>query len=1082
MRQCYLSERHFLHLRVNLIKVCLIIIASILLFPIFSSFNAEATHNPHLFVSAENPIYDNHFAGSMVIEVVVSDPDYNDVGEAEGEPDVTLNGNDLRMVQATDGKWYAYFANINAAKRADQIVLDAGAVGKSLDFGVFCSSSTASSVLGVGFSDTEGVAVPRSGALLSFTNGDAPFTACTMSPTGGILNNVVRNPKSVNTNPSVPTGQIGIDDNAWPLVQLFSFDNVEIKYNRPGGIEKVQLEYDKIPNISLTPDRSGYPNNAEVFITIKDFQLNQDPTDEDSWTFNINSTEATFYQAFTESGSDSGNNSPGLINLVPHLSSLDFEDNGKLTLNLGNVAELHTNKHQPDSFVSDTTKTYSQIITLVESEPNSGIFENFDSSNESTIGILGNAPRGESAIIQYDDKSTSILAGPSTASISMTPKGSQFNAGQQVPVTVVDNDQNVNSGSRDILNVFRSTAIIPSLQLGDPVTLEKTSSLKFTNSTAPLTGGFVVDFSIPDKNSDRLIINTSPLGTKTFEVISLNMGITAGKLQSLFIDDTLQNNFGTNWLNFDLKSFEQQLGISSFSDTSMSLHFGGLPGTTIVQILDPGDISSGRGLVQLDDADISAINSIPSSSSVFLVINFDSSDNTAPTGMLSNEKDSQPIVIDFFSFGQKNSQEINNAIYRFELEETSNNSGIFVGTIEYTVTNQVNIFDSNLITSLRTIDDRIKFLVNDRLIDEEGINIAYSDVAGVGVTISTSTKTDIKTHSGTVSFTSNTYRFGQPVFFVLNDPDLNQKHDTIESYQVVNDPNSPNVDTVGTSNGELLVEILIKDFRYKRCTINGVEHGGLASTGFILVETGSNSDIFEGSFKMPTQICDKTGTKLISTAGGSLDAKYHDFRDSSGEQNIFSAISFGSSLTGENLASLNSKKFIIPEYKKTTEVILSGKVNNYKQGTTIDITLIGPDSSPEKFSVFATQKGEYKVVFTLYHNSLPGNYKVSVNYHDSHIGDELFQVSKYLVPEWIKNNARWWSSDQISDSEFISGIEHLVDENIIVIPDSVKSQSTEQNIPFWIKNTAEWWSQDIVSDDEFVAALEFLVKNGIIRL
>src|SRR3990172_9307936 len=250
MRHCYLSERHFLHLRVNLIKVCLIIIASMLLFPIFSSFNAEATHNPHLFVSAENPIYDNHFAGSMVIEVVVSDPNYNDIGEAEGEPDVTLNGNDLRMVQATDGKWYAYFANINAAKRADQIVLDAGlgAVGKSLDFGVFCSSSTASSVLGVGFSDTEGVAVPALPILSDFTNGNAPFTACTASPVGGNDNNVVRNPKSINT------------------------------------------------NISSITDRKGYPNNAEVFLTINDIQLNQDPTDEDSWTFNINSPEATFYQ------------------------------------------------------------------------------------------------------------------------------------------------------------------------------------------------------------------------------------------------------------------------------------------------------------------------------------------------------------------------------------------------------------------------------------------------------------------------------------------------------------------------------------------------------------------------------------------------------------------------------------------------------------------------------------------------------------------------------------------------------------------------------------------------------------------
>ncbi len=368
------------------------------------------------------------------------------------------------------------------------------------------------------------------------------------------------------------------------------------------------------------------------------------------------------------------------------------------------------------------------------------------------------------------------------------------------------------------------------------------------------------------------------------------------------------------------------------------------------------------------------------------------------------------------------------------------------------------------------------------MIDEKGINIAYSDISGVGVTISTSTKTDIKTNSGTVYFTSNTYRFGQPVFFVLKDSDLNLKHDTIESYQVVNDPNSPNVDTVGTLNGDILVEILIKDFRYKRCTINGVEHGGLASTGFILVETTSNSGIFEGSFKLPTQICDKTGTKLISTAGGSLDAKYNDFRDSSGEQNIFSATKPDSSLIGENLASLNSKKFVIPEYKKTTDVILSGKVNNYKQGTTLDIILIGPDLSSEKFSVFATKNGEYKVVFTLYDYSLLGNYKVIVNYLDSHIGDEVFHVSKFLVPEWIKNNARWWSSDQISDAEFISGIQHLIKENIIVIPDSVKSQYTGQNIPLWIKNTAEWWSQDIVSNDEFVAALEFFIKNGIIRL
>ncbi|MFB5630319.1 MAG: peptidase [Nitrosopumilaceae archaeon] len=1080
-----MSGTTYANLRVNLIKIYLIFIATILVIPIYTSFEAEASHNPHLYVSAENPLYNNHFAGSMVIEVVVSDNDFSDIGEAEGEPDVTLNGNDLRMVQATDGKWYAYFANVNLAKKADQIVANAGALaeGNSLDFGVFCSKNTAPSVLGTSFSNTEGVAVPRSGALAGYTNGEASFTACINSPTGSVLNNVVRNPRSVNTNPSVPPGQIGIDPNAWPIIQLFSFDSVTIKFNRAGGTERVNLEYDEIPNISAKLDRKGYPTNAEVFLTINDFQLNQDPTDEDSWTFNVVSNPSTFYQAFTESGSDSGNNSPGLINLVPHLSKLEFDDNGKLTIDIGNVAKLKTNKHQPVNSVSDTVNTFSQIVTLVESERNTGIFESFDSSNISTIGIQPNAPRGQSATITYNDQTTSILSGSTTASISMSSASGKLIPGQLNTITLTDNDQNTNSGSRDILNVFRDTAIIPTLKLGQPITLDKASNLKFyTLSTDPLSGGFSVGSSVPDKNSKRLIVDTIPIGVSSFDAMSLNMGINAEVLKNLLINVNTPDDAGTNWINYDLRSFEKQLGITSFSDTSMTLHFGGLPGATQIQILDPGDISSGKGLLQIDDTDVSAINLVSNSATVFLVINFDSSNDPGSEGTISNEIESQPIVIDLFSFGTKNNQNINNAIYRFELKETSNNSGIFVGTMEYAVTNQINQFDPNFIKTLRTIDEKIKFLVTDRLIDEKGISISYSDLADVGLTISTSTKSDIRTNSGTASFTSNTYRFGQPVYFVLNDPDLNLKHDKIEIYNVVNDPASPNVDTVGTSSGEILVEILIKDIRYKRCTINGVEYGGLGSTGFSLVETGPDTGIFEGSFKLPTQICDKTGTKLISTAGGNLDAKYHDFSDSSGNKNIFSSTSLSSSFSGKKPPTLSTEKIILPKYKQTSDVILSGTVDNYIQGTTLDINLIGPDKSSEKFSVYATKNGEYKVVLTIKDTSLTGKYNIDINYRGSKIGDASFHISKHLVAEWIKNNAGWWASDQISDSEFIKGIEHLIKEKIIIIPNSSKSSNTENNIPSWIKNTAKWWSQGDVSDDEFVAALEFLVKNSIIRI
>jgi len=56
-------------------------------------------------------MFDNHFAGSVVVEVAVDDPGLRDTDKGKGEPNVTVNGSDLRMVQASNGKWYAYFAN-----------------------------------------------------------------------------------------------------------------------------------------------------------------------------------------------------------------------------------------------------------------------------------------------------------------------------------------------------------------------------------------------------------------------------------------------------------------------------------------------------------------------------------------------------------------------------------------------------------------------------------------------------------------------------------------------------------------------------------------------------------------------------------------------------------------------------------------------------------------------------------------------------------------------------------------------------------------------------------------------------------
>ena len=87
------------------------------------------------------------------------------------------------------------------------------------------------------------------------------------------------------------------------------------------------------------------------------------------------------------------------------------------------------------------------------------------------------------------------------------------------------------------------------------------------------------------------------------------------------------------------------------------------------------------------------------------------------------------------------------------------------------------------------------------------------------------------------------------------------------------------------------------------------------------------------------------------------------------------------------------------------------------------------------------------------------------------------------VPDWIKNNAGWWATDQIDDSSFLQGIQFLIKEGIMVIPPTETSgSSASQEVPGWIKNNASWWADGAIDDNTFVSGIQHLVKVGIIKV
>ena len=96
--------------------------------------------------------------------------------------------------------------------------------------------------------------------------------------------------------------------------------------------------------------------------------------------------------------------------------------------------------------------------------------------------------------------------------------------------------------------------------------------------------------------------------------------------------------------------------------------------------------------------------------------------------------------------------------------------------------------------------------------------------------------------------------------------------------------------------------------------------------------------------------------------------------------------------------------------------------------------------------------------------------------------DRIISNDDILLPDWIRSNALWWSQEQIDDNTFIQGIEYMIKNNIISIPQTQSENSESQEIPSWIRSNAEWWANGQIDDETFVQGLEYLIKNGIIQV
>lgn len=145
------------------------------------------------------------------------------------------------------------------------------------------------------------------------------------------------------------------------------------------------------------------------------------------------------------------------------------------------------------------------------------------------------------------------------------------------------------------------------------------------------------------------------------------------------------------------------------------------------------------------------------------------------------------------------------------------------------------------------------------------------------------------------------------------------------------------------------------------------------------------------------------------------------------------------------------------------------------------------DSEDEKFQVYVNEKPKTNIQS----KDEWGNWHVAFTVEPRESGNVLitgfskdWQPTKEIaIPDWVRNNAGWWSEGKILDSDFASGIEFMIKTGIIKVPTTASGEIIpEKTIPNWIKNNAGWWADDLISDDDFVKGIQYLVENKIIRV
>jgi len=513
-----------------------------------------------LYVSAENSLFGNVFAGAQVVEIIVRDPQRDETDEKQGEPTVEVNNEILRMVQGEDGYWYAYIMSTGAAATAT--------ANANIDLGTALTAGVGPAVCGATCRDSLDTTLSVSGTTTVYIDDSGTRTENNGRESAPSMSQwEVRNGSAFVTQQN--NGQVNVTAAVWPFIQTWDFINdsdVTIVLEKAGADEVVELVFETggtgmedYAYIEL--DRSSAPAGAHVHMTIYDNQLNHDPTQEDSVAFLTNGTFGVSYNA---------------SKAFAAMSSGEFGDNGALKITLDAASsgtDVLSNQNNLDC-VTDTIsganerEAFTGYHCFTETGSNTGIFTNGDDADTATMIVSTSALRGTTATIDYNDSAQSLLVTTSAGTIDMAEgdAGEEWNSGEAITVTLVDPDRNLNSGSDEDLTVA-TTDNVPTIKLGTPLGLldgHDAGNMTMTNDDVTGITTFTLD------TAQAALDATTPIWSFTSGLTHTDVNAMNTSMVQRYVAVDLSDFCTADTLNVAGKTDQTVKGVISYGTASLS--------------------------------------------------------------------------------------------------------------------------------------------------------------------------------------------------------------------------------------------------------------------------------------------------------------------------------------------------------------------------------------------------------------------------------------------------------------------------------------------------------------------------------